>query len=92
MAAYTALEMQDYLRAVSLRIGRWLVAAAVEVVFFGIGRLLDLPGWLILVLMGVGAIAGTILATTLSGRLFGPEAAEPPRQPRRGRGSGRRGA
>src|SRR5918994_7319721 len=88
VAAYTAQEMQDYLRTVSLRIGRWLVAAAVAVVFFGIGWLLDLPDWLILVLMGVGAVAGTVLATSLSGRLFGPEPVEPPPQPRRGRGSG----
>jgi hypothetical protein len=65
----------------------WIIAACVAMAVFALGRALDLPSVVVLVLAFAGAVAGTALATWLVQRLLGAETPPaPPAPPVRGSG------
>ena len=65
----------------------WILAACVAMAFFALGRALDLPSVVVLVLAFGGAVVGTAMATWLVQRLLdGGEAPEPPAPPAPGSG------
>ena len=66
----------------------WILAAVVAIGAFALGRALDLPSGVVLLLAFIGAIVGTAGATWLVQRLLGEGEAPPPAPP--GRGSGKK--
>lgn len=70
----------------------WLLAAVVAIAAFALGRALDLPSGIVLLITFIGAMIGTAGATWLVQRLLGDRLAkqQPPRPAPRSRGSGRR--
>jgi hypothetical protein len=69
----------------------WILAACVAMAVFAVGRALDLPDIVVLLLAFAGAVVGTAGATWLVLRLLGgPEGSQSPPAAPRARGNGRK--
>jgi uncharacterized membrane protein YfcA len=65
----------------------WAISAAMAIVFYAIGQAANVPEWLNLLVILLGAIVGTLIGSVAMQRLLGP-AERPP--PPHGQGSGRK--